>query len=570
MITRALSTSAILSKSDDKSLQQIKLDLDKVSKDENSLKKPKDQTDLAKYELPDNNPEIPKKHVFQRITTTRLSESFYTLEQAAQYAPPMTVEKYYKYPALASNLGQYNYALRSYENENSVILQFPDVTDLLIVGGGLVGSATAYYAKFIAGRVADVCVIDKDPCSSHTCTAISNGLISSQSLNEEVVRMAQLSKELIRALRTDILCTKEDFAKINYRPVTHLVLFREAQVEEALNAVTMQIKNHGYVEAKLPDQLETTFPFLRVQGSDVALGTHGNQDEALVDPIALRSLYRTLAQAHGASFIKAEALDFNMVHSRSSRNIGVLGASAMVARIDNGELKNVFFGHTLLCSGHDTPYLEAQAEMEDYQRDALEDMHFMQPKMRLMFTFSSADTPVINFPVITDTDGSQLICQDFAGTFKYYANMEESEKMFEEDSGKFVDFDSKEPYPCLFHRDKKMEIYFNNVVKPKLVNRIPVMDDAKFLFAQTGFENWNINDGSPVLAEHPYFLTIAMAGGFGNRMLNFAPMAGLAFAEITCLDDLKTLDIKSFDWDRVFKNVRIKEFPQILGGFEQF
>jgi len=527
----------------------------------------KETTALSKIIVPDENPDLKKKHVFQKLSIPRYEEACYTLEEAAKYVPPMNRRKYYKYPTLSQITGNMDYALRSYENEHTVVNQFPDVTDILVVGGGIVGSSTAYYIKTTCNRAIDACVIDKDPYSPHNCAAISNGLISSQSKCQDVVRSAHLSKELIRCLKNDVICTNEDFAQIRYRPVTHLVLYKESQVDEVVNAVEMQLLNGCYVDTKLPDQLERTFPFLNLSGSDVALGTHGNQDEALVDPLALRNLYRTLAQAHGANFIKAEALDFNMVYHSLAPEISPVAAQAMVARIDTGELRSVHFATTLLCLGHNTPYLEAQAEMEDYHRDAYDDIHFMQPKMRLVFTFSSMDAPVINFPVITDVDGSQLICDDYCGTFKYFANIDDSEKLLNDDCEKFMDIESDEPYPNLIHKDKDMESYFHETIKPRLVRRIPCFEDAKFMFAQSGFESWNCYDGSPLLSEHPYFETILLSGGFGNRMMNFAPLAGTVFSELSLYNKPLTYDIKGYYWERVLKGVRMDEFPQLLGGY---
>lgn len=519
---------------------------------------------LDNHLIPSENTDEPKKHVFQQITSTRLKDPIYTMDQAAAYRPSDNNRLVWKYPAIAQNIGYLEYNLRSWDNEYSTVFEFPDVTDLVVVGCGLVGSATAYYLKKTASRAADVVAFDRDPYSTHNETAICNGLISSQSKSQDVSRIAALSKELIRNLQNDVLVTPDDFAQINYRPCTHLILWPDHEVDDVMDSISMQIADGAAVDAKLPYELETTFPWLNAQNTDIAIGTHGNQDEALVDPIGLRNLYRTLAQAHGVSFIQAEALDFNTVHHRTQVEVSNFATGALICRNVSGELRQVSFAKILLHLGHNTPFLELKSEMEAYLRDSIEDLHFLQPKLRICIHFNSMMAPVINFPVITDTDGSMLIREDFAGNFKYYLTLEESGKFFDDDMERFMDLDSHEPYMNIYHRSKLFEDYFNNVIKPRLVKRIPVMEDAKFLVAHSGFESYNLHDGSPIMSLHPYHLKILVGGGYGKRMMNFAPLAAASFAELMLLEEERTFDMTHFYWDRRLKGRTIQEFSSLV------
>lgn len=521
-------------------------------------------TSLTKYQVPDEDPDIPKKHVFQQLRKIRQDGAVMTMEEAARYIEPDTLGKSFKYPTATNQYGSMEYAFRSWENEHTVITQFPDTTDFFIVGSGLIGSATAYYTKKMISRVGDVCVIDKAPYSPHNCTAFCNGLLSSQSRDRDISRIATLSKELIRNLRHDILVTTEDVAQIKYRPVTHLVLWPASLLDEVLDSVDIQLRDGCYVRAKLPDELEATWPWLSLVDSDVHIGTHGDQDEALVDPVGLRNLYRTLAQAHGAHFIQAEALDFNMQYNPNMRHLHSLSAAGMLAKQTSGQIKSVFFAKTLLSLGHNMPFLEAQAEMEEEFRQSIQDLHFIQPKLRLCFIFNSPSAPIINFPVITDTDGSVLIRDDYAGTFKYYLPLEECEKFFEEDNARFMRLDSDEPFANLYHKSEQLQNYFNNVIKSRLVKRIPVMEDAKFLLTYSGFESVNTYDASPVVGLHPFHQKIVLSGGYGKRLMNFAPLVAASLSELMALDEEETFDVTNFYWDRVIKGKKIEEFQSLV------
>lgn len=528
------------------------------------LKRKPDENQVQQFELPHDDT-TPKKHVFQELRKPQHPSPIYTIAEASEYASMENLVLYYRYNKLAQQHTDSEYALRGINNEDTIIFHFPEITDFVVVGGGLVGSATAYYMKKQTSRAADVIVLDKDPYSPHNNTALCNGLITSQSKSQDISRIGTLSKELIRTLKNDLVVTNEDFLKINYRPCTHLILWPESEIPDVMKSIELQMEDGLYTEAKLPGELEASYPWLRAIGTDVGLGTHGNQDEALVDPIALRNLYRTLAQAYGVNFIKAEVIDFNTMHWINTDEVNPLSAGAIVARLPHtGELRNLNFAKVLLCLGHNTPFLEARSEMESYQRDQIQDLHFLQPRLKLCFSFHSLATPLLNFPVITDVDGSVLIREDFYGNFKYYLTYEESEKFLDTDYDKFVDFGKEDPYPNLIHKGKLFSNYFNDVIKPRLVNRIPLMEDAHFNIATSGFESHNTHDGCPIISPHPFHIKVAVAGGFGSRMLTFGPAAAGALSELMVNDEEDFFDMTKFYWNRILKNRRVEEFRSLL------
>lgn len=524
-----------------------------------------DPKELIKFEMPSEDIS-PKKHVFQEFRQLQnLRDPIYTIQQASDYAPMQNILLYYRYNKLTLEQSDADYAVRGINNEDSVIHHFPEVTDFVVVGSGLVGSATAYYLKKASSRCFDVILLDKEPYSPHNCTAICNGLITTQSKSQDISRIASLSKELIRNLKNDQVVTDEDFAKINYRPCTHLILWPESEVSDVMKSIELQMEDGCYTEAKLPNELEATFPWLKAVGTDIALGTHGCQDEALVDPIALRNLYRTLAQAYGTNCIKAEVIDFNTMHWIHADEVTPLAAGAIVARVPHtGELRNLNFAKALLSLGHNTPYLEARSEMESYHRDAISDLHFLQPKLRVCYSFHSLGTPIINFPVITDIDGSVLVREDFYGDFKYYLTSEESERFLDGNHDLFLDLSKDDPYQNRYHKGQMFIDYFYNVIKPRLVSRIAMMEDAEFNIAISGFESQNTHDGSPIISPHPFHFKILLSGGYGSRMMNFGPAAAAALSDLIMGEEEESFDMTRFYWDRVIKGRRVEEFKSLL------
>src|SRR5262245_28873128 len=74
--------------------------------------------------------------------------------------------------------------------------------DVAIVGGGIVGSATAYYLKKL-GYSGSVAIIEKDTTFARSCTALSCGGIRQQFSTPENIELSKFGLRLIRNLKTE-------------------------------------------------------------------------------------------------------------------------------------------------------------------------------------------------------------------------------------------------------------------------------------------------------------------------------------------------------------------------------
>ncbi len=75
--------------------------------------------------------------------------------------------------------------------------------DVVIVGGGAMGSAAAYYLKSLAGDVS-VAVVEKDPSYEYCSTLRSDGNLRIQFNLEENIRMSQYTLELLESFADDM------------------------------------------------------------------------------------------------------------------------------------------------------------------------------------------------------------------------------------------------------------------------------------------------------------------------------------------------------------------------------
>src|SRR5215468_12287238 len=134
-----------------------------------------------------------------------------------------------------------------------------DGADVVIVGGGIVGSAVAYFlsgdSAFAARRVV---LIERDPSYAQASTARSAGGLRQQFSTPENIAMSQFTLSLIRQLRT--MFGPE--ADVGFREQGYLILAAEDSRELLAGNVALQ-QAHGADIALLDAvALSRRFPWL--------------------------------------------------------------------------------------------------------------------------------------------------------------------------------------------------------------------------------------------------------------------------------------------------------------------
>ena len=140
--------------------------------------------------------------------------------------------------------------------------------DIVIVGGAVVGSATAYYLRK-NGFAGSILVIEKDMSFAESCTARSAGGIRQQFSTPENIALSQFGLRLIRNLKAEF----GPGADVAFREQGYLLLASEeglpvleanVAIQKAQGASTLLLDGEG---------LKARFPWLNTQG--IAGGTFG-------------------------------------------------------------------------------------------------------------------------------------------------------------------------------------------------------------------------------------------------------------------------------------------------------
>ncbi|PTT79021.1 FAD-dependent oxidoreductase [Pelomonas sp. HMWF004] len=185
------------------------------------------------------------------------------------------------------------------------------MSDVVIVGGGVMGAATACFLARDHG--ASVTVIERDPSYARASSSLSLSSIRQQFSQPVNIGLSRWSLAFLRHV-ADELAVADD------RPAIGLVEPGYLYLATATGAPTLQAlhalqRAEGVDVALLaPAALAERFPWLAVD--DLALGSLGLSGEGWFDGPALHRALRRKAIASGARFVTGEAVGFDTAGDR--------------------------------------------------------------------------------------------------------------------------------------------------------------------------------------------------------------------------------------------------------------
>jgi glycine/D-amino acid oxidase-like deaminating enzyme len=174
--------------------------------------------------------------------------------------------------------------------------------DVILVGGGVMGCATAYHLLRLDDRL-QVALIEIDPTYACASTTLSDGNIRVQFNIQENIQMSLYGLELL-ARFADELAVDDDRPDPGFRQQGNLFVIDEASYDETRAGLALQQRLGGRVEWLSPEQVRAAYPLYENLDGCVG-GTLGWQDGTM-SPLAVLHAYRKKAIALGARFIQAE------------------------------------------------------------------------------------------------------------------------------------------------------------------------------------------------------------------------------------------------------------------------
>ncbi len=385
-------------------------------------------------------------------------------------------------------------------------------SDILIIGGGIVGSAAAYFLG-ISGRAGAITVIEPDPTYTRASTPAGAGGLRRLMCRPENIRMSQFSLDFYATFQ-DAIATEDNPADIQFRRQGYLFLTSASGVNDLARNFETQSREGVPVDLLDVSALHARFP--SVGTDNVALACHSPED-GWIDPNAALVGFRKKAESLGVVYLR-------------DRVVGLEGSKSQVTRavLRSGDrLAGKFFlntagawaGEIAAMTGAALP-VKPMCRVQHFWRCA----HQIEP-----------------MPLVKDESGAFFRPEGdgFAGGRPSWEI--EPGFIWDIDRGYFAN-------------------YFEDTVWRLIADMVPKFETIKLVRSWGGHYAQNLFDGNMIIGRYSDGLeNLYTACGFSGHGIMHAPAVGRALAELALDGDYQTLDLSAMGFQRVLDDAPYPE-----------
>ncbi|KAJ8412568.1 hypothetical protein AAFF_G00129040 [Aldrovandia affinis] len=415
----------------------------------------------------------------------------------------------------------------------------PERTDILIVGGGVVGWSIAYWLKK-KEKVRDgvrVLVVEKDPTYSQASTVLSAGGIRQQFSLPENIHLSLASAEFMRNINEHLSVLNDDPVDLQFNHSGYLFLASE-------NGAAIMEENYStqrYAGAKVtllsPTQLKEKFPWINTDG--VALASYGLENEGWFDPWMLLNAFRRKAMSMGVFQCFGEVTGFRYkTHSMPTEDGDLVELKRI--RYVNVRMPNSLQYQPVECAivvnaaGASSGKVAELAGIGSGPKHTIAAIPVpVEPRKRYIYVLHSPDGPGLDSPFLIDYSGVYFRREGLGGN--YITGMSPEEEEEPETNDLEVDHE-----------------FFQEKIWPHLASRVPAFESLKVTSAWAGYYDYNTFDQNGILGLHPLVNNMYFATGFSGHGLQQSPAVGRALAELILDGDFMTLNLSALGFQRIF------------------
>jgi len=395
--------------------------------------------------------------------------------------------------------------------------------DVVICGGGAMGSSAAYWLAKRSGGKASVLVVEPDSKYTRASTALSAGSIRHQFSIAENIQLSQFGTGFLRDLAP--LAVDADIPTVNMVESGYLFLATPEGVPVLEANHQTQRQCGADVQLLCPDELAARFPWMSFDGVDQ--GSIGNSGEGWFDPYMLLQALRKKALDQGVTYVDARVVDMHC-SDNTVTEVEVQSPNG------DGESVRIGCGDVLNATG---PWAAETAAMAGIQLP-------VKPRKRCTFVFDCPDAQEItNSPLVIDPSGL------------YFRR----EKLGPE--GLFITGGPQPiPDPDVLDGDLEVEHHiFEEQLWEILATRVPVFEKVKVVSSWAGYYEYNTIDQNAIIGRHPQLTNFIMTNGFSGHGIQQSPAVGRAVSELVLDGGYQTIDCTPFGYERFDKNEPLLE-----------
>ncbi|MCB5175042.1 MULTISPECIES: NAD(P)/FAD-dependent oxidoreductase [Microvirga] len=384
--------------------------------------------------------------------------------------------------------------------------------DVVIVGGAVMGSSTAYHLLADPGFKGRVVVVEKDPTYQLSASALSAASIRQQYSSAVNIRISLYGIQFLRSIG-DRLAVDGERPEIDLKEGGYLYCATEAGAATLAENQALQAAEGADILYMDAAALKARFPWLNVE--DLKAGTWGRTGEGWFDGWGLLQAFRKKARSLGAEYVRGEVVE---VEREGNRIVAVRLADG--TRIACGALVN--------CAGSGGRALAAKAGLDIP----------VQAKRRYVFTFTCRDR-VENCPLLIDTSGA-YVRPEGEGNFICGASPEAD-----------LDPDWRDEDPATQEIDFS---FFEEFIWPALAHRVPAFEAIKPGRAWSGPYDMCLLDHNAIIGRAGEIENLYLCNGFSGHGLQQAPAVGRGLSELIVHGGYRSLDLSELAYERVVAN----------------
>ena len=388
--------------------------------------------------------------------------------------------------------------------------------DIVIVGGAIMGSSTAWFLTDNKDFNGSVLVVERDPSYENCSTAHTNSCMRQQYSTELNVRISQFAADFVKNIRQR-MGNDERVPQLSIHSFGYMYLADNEQFADVLREnQKVQLGAGAATQLMTAEEIKTNYPFYNVD--DIVLGSINKVDEGYWDGATVFEWWRRQARERGVEYVANEVV--SMTKNAS-------GTKVESVTLKSGEV--ISCGTVVNASG---PRASRTSEMAGITLP-------VEPRKRFSWIFKAEKPLDRDLPLTIDPSGVH-VRENGSGTYQ---------------CGGHADID-----PAVDYNDFAMDqTLWENHIWPVIATRIPQFESVRLTNEWGGQYSMNTFDHNAIMGPHTVVENFVFLNGFSGHGLQQSPAMGRGTAEYLTYGEYRSLDMSLFNYERIETNSPIIE-----------
>jgi FAD-dependent oxidoreductase domain-containing protein 1 len=374
--------------------------------------------------------------------------------------------------------------------------------DVVIAGGGAIGSAIAYFLSRDPAFAGRIVIIEPDPRYEFAASARSASSIRRQFSTPLNIALSEFGWQFLRAM-----------PEVGLVESSYLLLATPAGLAGLRQNIDLQHRCAVPTLLHEAPELARRYPWLHV--GDLAAGADTAGGEGWFDGYALLQSLRKANERSGVRYVRDRVASLEMQRSDTVAAVRLAGGDAIACRT------------LVLAAGTGSRALAAHAGI---------DLPVFARK-RNVFVFET-EAKIAHCPLVVDPaglwfrpEGARFICSPSP-----VVDADVSSDDFDVDHAQFDD-----------------------LAWPALAHRVPAFEAVRVTGAWAGHYDYNVFDQNAFVGPCEAVPNLLLANGFSGHGLQQAPGVGRALAEYIACGRYRSIDLAPFSYARYARGEPLRE-----------